>query len=407
MDDEVARRGRPGRCRGSSGPRASPRRRARRSGRPRAGWSRTSRGRCPVRRRRSRSAGRAAGRSHAVSSGIRTPRHGVTTRRRHRAMRRRRRGRGRRGSRDGVRRTAAGPTATGSRGSGAHGRHQRVRELGDVPRCSGPVPRRTANACASSASMAAAVDQRDDRPEHATDPELHRRRRRARPGRGHSRDRAGRRGRRRARTGTARAARPVSGSAHSSASRSARPAGGRRDRRNAGTPSRCGSARGCACGSRPVASRAASTSEESDEPAPGSARSWRLARDVRWMRPSPYASATSTRGRSDAVDTDRRSGGAGRACRPRRTTAENARAEVAASASRTLFGADLVRARARGRADLAAIAARASRSSDSGSIGPGRLPGDGPPVAAPPGEAACSARHPHRCASVPDSHRVP
>lgn len=51
-----------------------------------------------------------------------------------------------------------------------------------------------------------------------------------------------------------------------------------------------------------------------------------------------------------------------------------------------------------------AVAAEASRSSGSGSPGAGRLPGPRGPVAV---VRQGPARHPYRCASVPDSHRVP
>ena len=108
-------------------------------------------------------------------------------------------------------------------------------------------------------------------------------------------------------------------------------------------------------------------------------RSWRLARPVRCTSPSPYAAATSAsagqrRRREPAADQPEPDQGAvvgGPGAEARRGSG---RARVAGGwpCTGVLRGQGLVRG---ARGDLAAVAARASRSSDSGSTGAGRLPG--------------------------------
>ena len=309
------------------------------------------------------------------------------------------------------RRTARGGAGSGSRGSAGTVGTERTDQLRHVPRRSRPVPRRTANACGQLGERAP-PPTRAGRPGRARDrPAAAPSRSPARRARGRTRGRAGHRARRRARTGTVRTRTPAAGRHTAARPARARPAAGRpvpRPGRVCGETITLRTSSWLRLGSSPVASIAASTS---------GARASAPTRQ-------PAQLEVGARGEVDTAVAVRRGdvgeGAQGRRRHPapdqaqpdeqrRRRPARGGgrRGSRSPRVRRVMGGADLVRARARGLSDLAAIAARASRSSDSGSTGSGRLPGAVAPVAATSEEAACSARHPHRCASVPDSHRVP
>ena len=144
---------------------------------------------------------------------------------------------------------------------------------------------------------------------------------------------------------------------------------------------------------------------------PAGARSWRLARPVRCTSPSPYVAATSPSAASEAAGirppTSRsRTSAPSSAGQGRRTPGQRSRRDVRVRCSWT--GSFAVRG-------SCAKPALTSRRSPQGPAGlrtrdrpvRGAFPDPRSQWLSSGCRATCPARHPYRCASVPDSHRVP
>ena len=376
------------------------------------GSSRTSRRRSPARRRRSRSAA-AAGCERASSAGTSTPRQGVTTRLGV-ERRRERRGRATPSRRRDV--LAAGHGAVrqravrqrGAAGPAAHRVAQRRRRARRRATAR-PARRRARRGTRRASATSAAAPRRAGPPRPSASPtrscavrvvERHQ------PEVG-SAGRAGRRGRRRARRGTGRAARPAAGPRTAARRARPRPAAGRRGRRRSPV---CGetitlrTSSWLRDGSSPVASIASTTlggvivaerRAAGGWPARSGARRRRRTprrpRPARPARPAgsrPPTSRSRTRAPSSA--------GQGR---------KHAGAQVGSGAGRWLdTGSSAVRGSC---AAPAGSSRRCRKGQQVFGLGIDRR---GTPSQAPDAGAqwpACPARHPYRCASVPDSHRVP
>ena len=401
--------------------------------RPRGGSSRTSRRRSPRRRRRSRSAAAAARAASLVLArrpARATLRHGVTPAR---AVR----GPAARDERRGSRTPVGTPATCGRRPATApYGERRRcdLRSAGSRGRAGGGQRRRAArrrararrrrrrgrrgSARARSTSAAGSLVERDDRAPAGEPTRSWRVRRRRAATSPRSRLRSTRSPRPSSSTNRNRPGRPASaGSAHSSRVElvgdraQVGPAAGepglRRDHHVADQLV------GRATGSSPVASIAlddlgrAGRRRRAAGRAAGGWPGRSGARRRRRTSAATSASAAQRRGREPAADQPQPDERAV-VGRPR---AEDAGAAVPAGTRRadvTLTGTLEVGGSCAGPViDLAAVAARASRSSDSGSPGAGHLPGSAATQWLTGLAGRCPARHPHRCASVPDSHRVP